>query len=304
MRGRLTRRDMLRLSGGTLAGAAVLGLAGCGGGGSGSSGNASKTLTLGNIGWAENVAISNLTKVLLEEELNYQQVQLQTLDLGVLFQGVAGGDLHAFQDVWMPNNQNYLDQVGDDVELLDPWYEDESAYGIAVPDYMDLQSLADLNEAGTNQITGIEPGASFHEQIRNEVIPQYNLDMELVESSTAGMLSELENKYGSEEPIVFLGWSPHWMNEEYDFHYLDDPKNAQGSFDEPARLTTIVNADLSEDDPVAYAFLNAISINEEEINQIGAEINSSGDEIEGVKTWLEGNRDVVQAWVQAAKDAQ
>ena len=53
---------MLKLSGGTLAGASLLGLAGCGSGGSGSSGG-SKTLSLGSIGWTENIAVANLTKV-------------------------------------------------------------------------------------------------------------------------------------------------------------------------------------------------------------------------------------------------
>ncbi|MDP9481350.1 MAG: glycine/betaine ABC transporter, partial [Actinomycetota bacterium] len=97
---KLTRRDMLKLSGGTLAGVSLLGLAGCGGGGGGS-GSANKTLTLGNIGWAENLAVSNLTKVIFEEDLGYEEVELKLLDVGPLFQGVASGDLHAFQDVWM-----------------------------------------------------------------------------------------------------------------------------------------------------------------------------------------------------------
>ncbi len=94
---------------------------GCGGG-SASSGNSSKTLTLGNIGWAENLAVSNLTKVLFEEDLGYEEVELKLLDVGPLFQGVAGGDLHAFQDVWMPNHKDLHAKVEDDVEHLDPWF--------------------------------------------------------------------------------------------------------------------------------------------------------------------------------------
>ena len=97
---------------------------GCGDGWSGSSGD--KTLTLGSIGWTENVAVSTLTKVVMEDELGYEEVQIKgPLELGPLFQGVAGGDLAAFQDVWLPNNQSYLDkpQIKNDVELLDPWYE-------------------------------------------------------------------------------------------------------------------------------------------------------------------------------------
>ena len=38
-------------------------------------------LTLANIGWDENVALSNLTKVLLEEELGYESVEVHTSDL-------------------------------------------------------------------------------------------------------------------------------------------------------------------------------------------------------------------------------
>jgi glycine betaine/proline transport system substrate-binding protein len=105
---------------------------------------------------------------------------------------------------------------------------------------------------------------------------------------------------------VFLAWSPHWMNTEYDFHYLDDPKDLQGEFNDPSRITTVVNEDLSDEDPVAYAFLKAISLDEEQVNQMEADINEAGaDDLEkGVRNWLEDNRDVVQPWLEAAKREQ
>ena len=68
---------------------AVLVLAGCGGGGSSSGG---KTLTLGSIGWTENIAVSTLTQVVMQDELGYEEVQIKgPLDLGPLFQGGAKG---------------------------------------------------------------------------------------------------------------------------------------------------------------------------------------------------------------------
>src|SRR5665809_156035 len=70
----------------------------------------------------------------------------------------------------------------------------------------------------------------------------------------------------------FTGWSPHWMNLKYDFVYLKDPKNAQASWDDPARVTAVVNADLKEDDPAAYAFMKALSLDEEQVNQMGLEM--------------------------------
>jgi glycine betaine/proline transport system substrate-binding protein len=279
-------------------------LAACGGGGeSGSQDNSDKTLTLGNIGWDENIAVSNLTKVILEEDLGYGQVELNTLDVGLLFQGVARGDLHAFQDVWMPNHEDLLAEIEDDVEHLDPWYQGETAFGLAVPDYMDEQSIADLNDSEADQILGIEPGAPFVEQVKSEVIPQYNLDLELKASSTAGMLSEVERRYSDEEPFVFMPWKPHWMNAEYDYHFLEDPKNAQGEFDEPAKISSIVHEDLESDDPVAYAFLKEFTLDEDQLHSLENEIRKA-DPIEGSKAWLEDNRDVAQPWIDAAEQAQ
>jgi glycine betaine/proline transport system substrate-binding protein len=128
--------------------------------------------------------------------------------------------------------------------------------------------------------------------------------MKLVESSTPAMLSELEKAYEMREPIVFFGWSPHWMNARYDLRYLEDHKDLQGDFNNPAKISSIVNADLPKDDPTAYAFIKALSLEEEQINQLEADINEAGDPDAGVKAWLEDNRSVVQPWIDAAKKAQ
>ena len=252
MKGKLTRRDMLKLSGSALAGASLLGVAGCGsssGGGGGSGSSGSKTLTLGYIGWTENIAVANLTKVVMGDDLGYDVQMKGPLDLGPMFQGVASGDLHAFQDVWMPNNIKLSEQAPDQTPGRGPRpvVRGDDKYGITVLSYMKgITSIADLNKAGTNEITGIEPGASFMPVIENDVIPAYNLDMKLVTSSTAGMLAELQKKASAEEPIVFTGWSPHWMNNDYDIVYLEDPKDAQGAFDDPSRITCAVNKDLKD----------------------------------------------------------
>ena len=306
MKNKLTRRDMLKLSGGTLAGVSLLGLAGCGGGGgSSSSGNSSKTLTLGNIGWAENLAVSNLTKVLFEEDLGYEEVELKLLDVVPLFTGVASGDLHAFQDVWMPNHEDFIAKAGDDVKLLDPWFQGQTAFGLAVPHYMkDIRSIADLNEAGTDTILGIEPGAPFMEVVEKDVIPQYDLNLELKASSTAGMLAEVDRLYSNEEPFVFMPWVPHPMNQDYDYHFLKDPKDAQGAFDEPAKISTVLNADLKSDDPTAWAFMNEYTLTEDQLNSLMDEIAKADDDaVAGSKAWLQQNRSVVKPWIQAAKQA-
>src|ERR671921_1538299 len=189
---------------------AVLVVAGCGGGGASSSSGG--TLTLGSIGWQEDVAVTNLTKVVLEEDLDYDEVDLKTLDVGLLFEGVAGGDLDAFLDVWIPNHTQLLSEVENDVEHLDPWYEGSTSFGLAVPTYMKgVNSIADLNQSGAERIIGIEPDAVISTKIEENVIPDYNLELEYETSSTATMLAEVERLYNDKELFVFPPWCPHPM---------------------------------------------------------------------------------------------
>lgn len=297
---------------------AVFVAVGCGGGG-GSAESENKTLTLGDIGWTESVAVTNLTKVVLEEDFGYQEVELKTLDVGLLFEGVAGGDLNAFMDVWIPNHTQLLAEVENDVEHLEPWYEGQTTFGLAVPSYMEgVNSIADLNESGAERIIGIEPGAVISEKIENNVIPDYNLTLEHEPSSTAAMLAEVERLYKDKEPFVFPPWCPNPMCGKvsgaqgakdlpgmFDFRYLEDPKNSQGNLDEPAKISAIVNEDLHDDDPVAYAFINNLRLNDAELVALENEIAKAGDDpVKGVKAWLESNRDVVQPAIDAAKEEQ
>jgi glycine betaine/proline transport system substrate-binding protein len=287
-----------------LAAAVAAFVVGCGGGGGGSAESGSKTLTLGNIGWTENVAVANLTKVVLEKDFGYQNVELKTLDVGLLFEGVAGGDLHAFQDVWIPNHTQLLSEVENDVQHLDPWYEGQTSFGLAVPTYMKgVNSIADLNQSGAERIIGIEPGAVISEKIEKNVIPDYNLKLEHEPSSTAAMLAEVERLYKDKKPFVFPPWCPHPMCAQFDFRYLEDPKNSQGNLDQPAKISAIVNENLPDDDPVAYAFINNLRLNEDELISL-ENAQAKAGEVKGTQAWLEDNRSVVQPAIDAAKKAQ
>ena len=272
---------------------------GCGGGGGGG-----ETLEIADVGWTENTAISVLTKVLLEEELGYEEVTVHTSDLDSVYEDVADGDLDAFQDVWLPNQQDLLGNVEDDVELLGPWYQGQTKQGIGVPSYMEATSLDQLNESGADLLLGIEPSSVVMGIVSEEVIPAYGLDQKLVEASTPGMLAEVDNRYDSREEFAFVAWSPHWMNQRYDFRYLEDPKDAFGELNNPARVLTIVNEDLPEDDPAAYAFMGAMTLDEDQLNDLESTINETGDPLEGVRRWAEDNPEVWQPWVEAAESAR
>ena len=273
---------------------------GCGG--SGASG--SKTLDIADIGWTENTAIAQLTKVLLEEELGYEEVTIHVSELDSVYEDVAEGDLDAFQDVWLPNQRGLLESVQDNVEQLSFSYEGETEQGIAVPTYMDTTSLDQLNDSEADIILGIEPTSVVMGQIYDGVIPAYGLEQKLVQASTDGMLAEVEKRHRAREEFALVAWSPHWMNQRYDLRYLEDPEDAFGEFNDPARITAIVNEDLPQDDPAATAFMDALVFDESQLNDLESTINEADDPHEGARRWAEDNPEVWQPWVEAAQDAQ
>ena len=299
---RISRQDFLKLSGAGLAGTALLGVAGC----AGSPGSKELKLAFAS-GWLESVAVAALTKVLLERDLGYEAVTMESLELGLLFQSVADGELDAFQDLWMPTtHKSYWEKVKNDVVRLDPWYKGEVNLGLAVPNYAEAQSIPDLERYRSEfggRIVGIEPGAGEMSLVENEVIPGYNLNYDLVPSSTPAMLAELQRAINDKESIVVTAWKPHPMFIDYPIRYLEDPEGLMGGEE---TISTITREGLEEDLPDAFALLDAVTLNEEQLLTLEVAIREGSEDTpeKGVKAWLKNNRSVVQPWIDAAKEAQ
>ena len=290
--------------------AAILALAlgalaptGCGGPGQG------EVLRLANIGWDENVAVAYLTKALLEDELAHGLVEISnSQDLDSTYRQVATGELDAFQDVWLPNQGDLLEGVAGDVEHLGPWFLGKTEQGMAVPAYMDIESIGQLDNTDAELIFGIEPSSAMMREVvggdAGGVISAYGLEQKLVQAPTAGMLDEVEKRYALGEEFAFLAWSPHWMNLRYDIRYLEDPKDAMGETNDPAECSTIVSDELREEGPAAHALLDALALTEEQINGLEAAINEEGDPLAGARRWVSENRGVVRPWIEAARNAE
>jgi glycine betaine/proline transport system substrate-binding protein len=290
------RKTLLTL----VLGLLFVGLAGGCGGGQAGGGAGDEKLTIGYIDWDEDVAVSNVAKIMLEEDLGYD-VELTLAEVGPLYSGVASGDIDAFLDVWLPNtHKTYWDEYQNQIVDLGQWYEGTATLGLGVPDYVDAQSIEDLNgdrdEFG-GEIIGIEPGAGIMRIVEDEAIPGYGLDYELVASSTPAMISELEQAMNNQEPIVFTAWKPHWMFTAYDIRYLEDPKGEMGT---PEQLSAITREGLDEDAPDAFQFLDNINLTEEQLADLELAIRDAGDPEQGARDWLEENREVAEGWLPSS----
>ncbi|WP_273853130.1 glycine betaine ABC transporter substrate-binding protein [Guptibacillus spartinae] len=274
-------------------------LAACGN--SGKSGSASegkdKTIAIGQINWAENIAVTNMWKVILEEK-GYN-VEFNYLNMGSTMTALDSGDLDASLEVWLPvQDANYLEKYQDTVNFSEETWFDDAKVGLVVPAYLeDINSVEDLNdhkELFNSEIVGFDPGAGTME-VTEQLIKDYDLDFELVPSSESAMLAEIKKAVKDEAPIVAPLWSPHWVFSKYDLKFLEDPKNTFGGVEKIHHAT---RQEFDKDYPEVSKWFKNWKMNDQQIGELIDDVESSEEPVDGAKKWVEENQDLIDEWVK------
>ncbi|WP_277674497.1 glycine betaine ABC transporter substrate-binding protein [Piscibacillus halophilus] len=253
-------------------------------------------ITIGQINWAENIAVTNMWKVILEDK-GYN-VELSLLDMGTMMQSLESGDLDANLEVWLPvQDANYLEQYEDTVNFSDATWFDNAKVGLVVPEYLEeVNSVEDLNEHKdmfNGEIVGFDPGAGTME-VTEDLIKDYNLEFELLPSSEPAMLTQIGEAVENEEPIVAPLWTPHWIFSEYDLKFLEDPKNVYGGVEKIHHAT---RTDFADDYPKVSEYFNNWKMNDEQIGELINYVENAEEPIEGAEKWVEENQELIDEWV-------
>lgn len=229
----------------------------------------------------------------------------QELGLQVIYQALDTGDLDVFLGGWMPAQQDMLkprEESGDITRLANN--VDGAQMTLAVPEYVyegGIQSFADLDanrERFDGKIHGFGAGSAASE-ILNKAIDNdtWGLgDWSIVDTSTVGMLSAARDAISREEPIVWVGWTPHWMNLELPMRYLDDSKNLFGENNGESEVLTLVRSDYAKSHPNLKTFFEQFTFKAEEqswmIKGFGLDERSADDV---AKEWIRNNPERVEA---------
>ena len=272
--------------------------AGCGGSENPASAGIEE-LTVAYVKWEDSVAISNLTRTVLEEELDYD-VELRRFDdpEGAVL-AVAGGEIDAFQNVWMPDHAEYLGEAEGE-RLLDPWLYGTTRSGLAAPSYMDVGSVEGMERFRDAPIVAVEPGVEPGSRV-SEAVAERMLDREVSYLDTPTMVSEVDRLYSNGESFFFTAWSPHWMNAEYEFEYLVDPGDELNGATQPSRIHPVVRGDLGEEDPFALALVDTLQLADHQINDLEVSIKDAKSPQDGVEAWLKGRDWLARSWIGTAK---
>ena len=300
----------------TTAAAALL-LAACGGVVGGGD-----TVRLAVNPWTGSVVNAAVAKAVLEQELDYT-VELVDIDENAQWAGLAAGDLDASLELWLSGHgDNYRTYVEEEatVEDLGPlgavgdigWYvptylvEDnpEIATWEGLDEHAETFATAETGDKG-QFLAGDPSYVSYDEHI----IRNLDLDFQVVQSgSEAALITALESAYERQDPILFYFWEPHWAHAVYDLTQVELPPytdecgagpDEEWDCDYPEEdLLKIVNAELSDRLPEVYAFLDNMTITNEQQAELAVLVDVEGmDPEEAGRQWVDEHPEVWQAWL-------
>lgn len=257
---------------------------------------AKPTLKIGFVdGWSDSVATTNLAAAIMRSKLNVN-VELVPLAAGIMWQGVARGDIDMTLSAWLPvTHEAYLTSFKDKVQIVGANYPG-AKIGLIVPDYVKATSLADLNTFRAdfdNRIVGIDAGAGVMKKTE-EAIKAYGLEMRLQPSSGPAMAAELDRAYRAKKSIAVTGWIPHWMFAKYKLRFLADPKTIYGAEE---HVDSVINPGLNTKAPAVVAFLKKFSWKPEEIGAVMLAVEGGAKPAEAAEKWMNDNAARVSGWL-------
>jgi len=261
------------------------------------------TVKLGDPGWSD-IAVTNGVARLLLDGLGYK-AETQTLAVPIIFAGLQKGQVDVFLGNWMPAQQSNYDKfvatgevdkvaqnlVGTEYTLAVPSY----AYDAGVKTFADLGKHADRFK---HTLYGIAAGSPANISIQDMIKgDEFGLgDWKLVESSEQAMLVQVGRAVKRKDFVVFLGWTPHPMNVQYDMKYL---KGGEKYFGDSGTVNTLARKGYAQQCPNVGKLLANLAFTQEMENAVMNEVlskNAGNDE--AVKAWLKANPQVVEGWLQ------
>ena len=272
------------------------------------------TVKFADIGWTDITATTALSSTVLEG-LGYKP-EATIASVPIAFAGLKKGQIDVFLGYWSPSMTPILDPFLKEkaVTVLDKPNLVGAKYTLAVPTYAyqaGLKSFADIGKFSKEldgKIYGIEPGNDGNKLIADMITKDaFGLkSFKMVESSEAGMLTEVSRSVKDKKWIVFLGWAPHPMNVKQDITYLSGGDEFFGANYGEAKVYTVTSNDLAKRCPNVNKLITNLEFNLDMENQVMLPIMDKKVPNEAAKEWLAKNPAALDKWLDGVttKDGQ
>ncbi|MDV5169926.1 choline ABC transporter substrate-binding protein [Photobacterium rosenbergii] len=274
--------------------------------------NQCETVRFADVGWTDITATTAVTSELLKG-LGYK-TKTDLLSVPVTYSSMANGDIDIFLGNWMPTMEGDIAKYRESGSVETVRANLEGAkYTLAVPKYVyeaGVTNFADLAKHGDkfkDRIYGIEPGNDGNRLIQSMLNSDaFGLkDFSLVESSEAGMVSQVSRAVRRNQWIVYLGWAPHPMNSNIEMEYLAGGDDYFGPNYGGANVYTNVRANyLNECQNVGKLLKNLEFSLEMENELMEAILNQNVKPSKAAQQWLKANPEQIETWLNGVKTLQ
>jgi glycine betaine/proline transport system substrate-binding protein len=268
--------------------------------------NECETVRFADVGWTDITATTALSSVVLES-IGYK-TKTQVLSVPITYKSLENKDIDVFLGNWMPTMEAdikpYLENGS--VESIKKNLEG-AKYTLAVPKAVydaGVKTFADIakfSDKFDNRIYGIEPGNDGNRLIQT-MIDQNAFGLkgfDVIESSEAGMLSQVKRQTRRNKWIVFLGWEPHPMNSNFELAYLEGGDDFFGPNLGGANIHTNVRKNYTAECKNVGQFLNNLAFTLEMENEVMAAILDAGKKPNvAAKEWIKKNPAILDAWLK------
>lgn len=262
-----------------------------------------------DIGWTDITATTALTSTVLEG-LGYKpKVTIATVPIA--FAGVKKKQIDAFLGYWSPSMTPIVEPFLKDngIKVLEKPNLVGAKYTLAVPTYAyeaGLKSFADIakfKDKLDGKLYGIEPGNDGNALIQGMITKdQFGLKgFKMVESSEAGMLTEVSRSVKQKKWIVFLGWAPHPMNVQQKITYLSGGDDVFGANYGEAKVYTVTATDLAKRCPNVDKLISNLEFSVDMENQVMLPIMAKMVPKVAAKNWLKKNPAALDKWLDGVQ---
>ncbi|TQI33211.1 choline ABC transporter substrate-binding protein [Pseudomonas aeruginosa] len=260
------------------------------------------------IGWTDITVKTAITRQILEN-LGYQ-TKSTMLSMPVTLKSLAEGkDMDIFLGNWMPSMANDMKPYQEAQSIDNVRANLQNAkYTLAVNDSLwqaglkDFSDIARFKNELEGKIYGIEPGNDGNRHIQDMIDENaYGLKdagFKVVDSSEAGMLSQVDRATRRNAGVVFLGWEPHPMNTRYKIHYLTGGDKFFGPNFGSATVYTLVRKGYAQQCPNIGRLLSNLSFTlEMESGLMGKILDDKQKPAVAATAWLKANPEIVEKWL-------
>lgn len=270
--------------------------------------HARDTIRFASVSWT-GVTVKTELGVSILKALGYD-AENYMLSVPVAYKSIATGEADVFLGNWMPSMTGIAQPYFDDGSVVKSVANmDGAQYTLAAPSYVikgglkDFSDIAKYADKLDHKIYGIEEGNDGNEIIQAMIDKDmFGLgSFELIPSSEAGMLGQVKDCIRTGKWAIFLGWTPHYMNEIMDIGYLTgSTDDTFGGNDGLATVYTNYRKGFDAEQPNVMAFVKQFKFPLSMMNQIMTRMYENPDlkPLAAGLAWVKQNPDAYRGWLK------